>query len=156
VKQSPDHSEIASGWKKHPAFAMTFSENVKTLVPLSPAITTRRVFAWNSSIPSFPFWKSRPRQNGLPGGAHAGAACTRLFRAHRRLPLARLSHSISRGTPSLAEPASSRHQLYRRPETPIEKEMLRGEIESTDQAIDALVYQLYSLTEAEIKIVEGL
>jgi len=33
--------------------------------------------------------------------------------------------------------------------------MLQREIESTDQAIDSLVYQLYGLTEAEIKIVEG-
>jgi len=33
--------------------------------------------------------------------------------------------------------------------------MLRGEIESTDQAINALVYQLYGLTEAQIRIVEG-
>jgi type II restriction/modification system DNA methylase subunit YeeA len=39
--------------------------------------------------------------------------------------------------------------------TPQEKEMLRGEIESTDQAIDSLVYQFYGLTEAEIKIVES-
>ena len=40
------------------------------------------------------------------------------------------------------------------PQTPQEKEMLRSEIESTDQTIDALVYQLYGLTRAEIKIVE--
>jgi hypothetical protein len=33
--------------------------------------------------------------------------------------------------------------------------MIQREIESTDQAIDTLVYQLYGLTEAEIKIVEG-
>jgi len=33
--------------------------------------------------------------------------------------------------------------------------MLRREIESTDRAIDALVYELYGLTEEEIKIVEG-
>jgi hypothetical protein len=33
--------------------------------------------------------------------------------------------------------------------------LLQREIESTDQAIDTLVYQLYGLTEAEIKIVEG-
>jgi type II restriction/modification system DNA methylase subunit YeeA len=41
------------------------------------------------------------------------------------------------------------------PRTPQEKELLRGKIASTDQAIDALVYQLYGLTEAEIKIVEA-
>jgi len=39
--------------------------------------------------------------------------------------------------------------------TPQEKEWVRGEIESIDQAIDALVYQLYGLSEEEIKIVEG-
>ncbi len=33
--------------------------------------------------------------------------------------------------------------------------MLQREIESTDQAIDTLVYKLYGLTDAEIKIVEG-
>jgi hypothetical protein len=64
-------------------------------------------------------------------------------------------HKQSARTPSLAEAASSRHRLLRRPETPQEKEMLQREIESTDQAIDSLVYQLYGLTEAEIKIVEG-
>ncbi len=41
------------------------------------------------------------------------------------------------------------------PRTPQEKEMLQREIESTDRAIDAMVYQLYGLTEEEIKIVEG-
>jgi hypothetical protein len=38
--------------------------------------------------------------------------------------------------------------------TPQEKEMIRREIESTDRAIDALVYELYGLTEDEVKIVE--
>jgi hypothetical protein len=33
--------------------------------------------------------------------------------------------------------------------------MLQREIESTDAAIDALGYELYGLTEEEIKIVEG-
>jgi peptidoglycan hydrolase CwlO-like protein len=39
--------------------------------------------------------------------------------------------------------------------TPQEKEMIQREIESTDGAIDRLVYELYGLTEEEIKIVEG-
>ena len=39
--------------------------------------------------------------------------------------------------------------------TPQEKEMIQREIESTDGAIDSLVYELYGLTEEEIKIVEG-
>jgi hypothetical protein len=33
--------------------------------------------------------------------------------------------------------------------------MIRREIESTDRAIDAQVYQLYGLMEEEIRIVEG-
>ena len=36
-----------------------------------------------------------------------------------------------------------------------EKGMLSRQIESTDAAIDRLVYELYGLTEDEIKIVEG-
>jgi hypothetical protein len=33
--------------------------------------------------------------------------------------------------------------------------MVKREIESTDRQIDRLVYELYGLTEEEIKIVEG-
>ena len=39
--------------------------------------------------------------------------------------------------------------------TPREKEMLSRQIAATDEAIDKLVYELYGLTEEEIKIVEG-
>jgi adenine-specific DNA-methyltransferase len=38
--------------------------------------------------------------------------------------------------------------------TPQEQEMVKREIESTDRAIDKLVYELYGLTEEEIKTVE--
>jgi hypothetical protein len=41
------------------------------------------------------------------------------------------------------------------PRTPQEQEMVKREIESTDKAIDKLVYELYGLTEEEIRIVEG-
>jgi len=41
------------------------------------------------------------------------------------------------------------------PRTPQEQEMVKREIESTDRAIDRLVYELYGLSEEEIKIVEG-
>ncbi len=34
--------------------------------------------------------------------------------------------------------------------------MVKREIEATDNAIDKLVYELYGLTEEEIKIVEGV
>jgi hypothetical protein len=47
-------------------------------------------------------------------------------------------------------------ELHKRnPRTPQEQEMVKREIESTDRRIDALVYELYGLTEEEIRIVEG-
>jgi Txe/YoeB family toxin of Txe-Axe toxin-antitoxin module len=47
-------------------------------------------------------------------------------------------------------------ELHKRnPRTPQEQEMVKREIESTDRRIDALVYEVYGLTEEEIKIVEG-
>ena len=47
-------------------------------------------------------------------------------------------------------------KLHKRtPRTPQEKESLRREIEATDRQIDQLVYELYGLTEEEIRIVEG-
>ena len=41
------------------------------------------------------------------------------------------------------------------PRTPQEQEMVQREIESTDSQIDRLVYELYGLTEEEVRIVEG-
>ena len=41
------------------------------------------------------------------------------------------------------------------PHTPQEQELVKREIESTDRQIDALVYELYGLTEEEIRIVES-
>ena len=38
--------------------------------------------------------------------------------------------------------------------TPQEQEMVKREIESTDRAIDRLVYALYGLSEDEVKVVE--
>jgi type I restriction-modification system DNA methylase subunit len=47
-------------------------------------------------------------------------------------------------------------ELHKRiPQTPHEKERLEREIASTDNQIDRLVYELYGLTEEEIRIVEG-
>jgi len=41
------------------------------------------------------------------------------------------------------------------PLMPREKDMLSRQIAATDEAIDQLVYELYGLTEEEIRIVEG-
>ncbi|MGH7799270.1 MAG: hypothetical protein ACREOW_01400 [Thermodesulfobacteriota bacterium] len=38
--------------------------------------------------------------------------------------------------------------------TPVEKTQLQRQIDATDRQIDQLVYELYGLTEKEIKIVE--
>jgi hypothetical protein len=38
---------------------------------------------------------------------------------------------------------------------PAERDLYRRQVESTDRQIDALVYELYGLTEEEIKVVEG-
>jgi len=47
------------------------------------------------------------------------------------------------------------HKKLRNVKTPHEKETLQRQIDATDQQIDRLVYELYELTEEEIKIVEG-
>ncbi len=39
--------------------------------------------------------------------------------------------------------------------TPTEKTLLQRQIDTTDRQIDALVYELYGLTDEEIKLVEG-
>jgi hypothetical protein len=54
---------------------------------------------------------------------------------------------------SLVERMLELHQ--RSPRLPQEKESLQREIESTDGRIDRLVYELYGLSEDEIKIVES-
>jgi len=47
------------------------------------------------------------------------------------------------------------HKNLTSAKTPQEKESVQRQIESTDGAIDRLVYELYGLTEEEIGIVEG-
>jgi hypothetical protein len=56
---------------------------------------------------------------------------------------------------SLVESMLALHQRLASAKAPQEKEMLSRQIESTDAAIDRLVYGLYGLTEEEIKIVKG-
>jgi hypothetical protein len=48
------------------------------------------------------------------------------------------------------------HKRLHTANTPHEKEVLQRQIEATDEEIDGLVYELYGLTEEEIKIVEGI
>ena len=56
---------------------------------------------------------------------------------------------------SLVERMLALHMSHKSAHNPQEADRLTREVESTDKAIDGLVYQLYGLTEEEVKIVEG-
>ena len=56
---------------------------------------------------------------------------------------------------SLVEQMLALHKQLPEARTPHEKTALQRQIEATDGQIDALVYELYGLTEEEIRIVEG-
>lgn len=56
---------------------------------------------------------------------------------------------------SMVDQMLSLHKHLQEARTPHEKTALQRQIEATDHQIDALVYELYGLTEEEIKIVEG-
>jgi len=47
------------------------------------------------------------------------------------------------------------HKQIAAAKTPVEKTRIQRQIDTTDHDIDKLVYELYDLTEEEIKIVEG-
>ena len=46
-------------------------------------------------------------------------------------------------------------RMHARATVPADKELYKRQIEATDAEIDALVYELYGLTEEEIAIVEA-
>ena len=56
---------------------------------------------------------------------------------------------------SLVDQMLSLNKQLHEARTPHEQTSLQRQIEATDGQIDALVYELYGLTEEEIKIVEG-
>ena len=56
---------------------------------------------------------------------------------------------------ALVEQMLSLHTRRAAAHNPQELELLARQIETADQAIDTLVYQLYGLTPEEIKLVEG-
>lgn len=55
----------------------------------------------------------------------------------------------------LVESMLELHKRQASANTPREKEMPSRQIVATDEVIDRLVYELYGLTEEEIRIVEG-
>ena len=48
-----------------------------------------------------------------------------------------------------------KEEQLRKAKTPHEQESIQRQIAATDKAIDALVYELYGLTEDEIRVVES-
>jgi type II restriction/modification system DNA methylase subunit YeeA len=56
---------------------------------------------------------------------------------------------------SLVEKMLELHKKLQKAKTPHDKELIERRIKSTDKEIDALVYELYGLTDEEIRIVEG-
>jgi len=56
---------------------------------------------------------------------------------------------------SLVEQMLAAHKALSAAQSPAEQERLQRQIQVTDKAIDSLVYELYGLSEEEIKIVEG-
>jgi hypothetical protein len=56
---------------------------------------------------------------------------------------------------ALVERMLDLHKKLPAARTPYDQESLKRQIDATDAEIDRLVYELYGLTEEEIKIVEG-
>jgi restriction endonuclease S subunit len=56
---------------------------------------------------------------------------------------------------TLVEQMLSLHKQLAAAKTPQEQTILQRQIDATDRQIDQLVYELYGLTDAEIKIVEA-
>jgi hypothetical protein len=56
---------------------------------------------------------------------------------------------------SLVDSMLALHEQLAKARTSYEQTLLQRQIEATDQKIDTLVYELYGLTDDEVKIVEG-
>ena len=74
-----------------------------------------------------------------------------------QLPIVDLTSNSSKiiQVTSLVERMLELHKQLAAAQTPPEKVRLGMQIELTDRAIDRLVYELYGLTEEEIRVVEG-
>ncbi len=92
----------------------------------------------------------------IPFGTRAGEYRYRMFTQYvENLPIvAEVEKKRRDEFARLAESMLSLHAAEAAAAHPQEKEQLRRRIEATDRQIDQLVYQLYGLTDEEIKIVE--
>ena len=73
----------------------------------------------------------------------------------RSLPICSAARARRDKVISLVENMLALNKQLAAAETPHEQESLKRQIDATDRQIDKLVYELYGLTEEEIRIVEG-
>jgi type I restriction-modification system DNA methylase subunit len=102
------------------------------------------------------FWRLGTLSNVFRGG---WITCTKQY--FGELPIRKIDFSVSADKSRhdqvvrLVELMLALHQRLSAAKTPQEKTALERQITANDTQIDRLVYELYGLTEAEIKIVEG-
>jgi hypothetical protein len=100
------------------------------------------------------FWYLRKMSNVFRSG---WITCTKQY--FGTLPIKKALSSKDKGLHnkivSLVETMLDLHKKLSAAKTPNEKTVLQRQIDGTDGQIDRLVYELYGLTEEEIKIVEG-
>ncbi len=96
------------------------------------------------------FWRLRQLSNVFRGG---WITCTKQYFGELpiRIPTKTVQDHIAR----LVERMLDLHRQRADARTPQEQTALDRQIESTDAQIDRLVYELYGLTEDEIRLVEG-
>jgi len=102
------------------------------------------------------FWRLRSISNVFRGG---WITCTKQY--VETLPIRTINFndpaekSAHDKIVALVESMLALHKSLASAQSPHEKERLEQQIKSTDGGIDRLVYELYGLTEEEVKIVEG-
>ena len=94
---------------------------------------------------------------GLEGG---GTTYLRFFGQYiEKFPVHRINSSADQAAHdrmvSLVEKILALNQQLPSAKTAADRDLIQRQIDATDRSIDALVYQLYGLTEEEIKIVEN-
>ena len=129
-------------------------DNLHVLLPLDKSYDLRYVLGiLNSKLIDFAYTFINPEK---------GEALAQVKKKHvESLPIKTISfsnHSEKARHDFMAELVDRMLELHKRKsaaKVPAEREALERQIAATDAEIDGLVYELYGLTEEEIKIVEG-
>jgi hypothetical protein len=102
------------------------------------------------------FWKLRQMSNIFRGG---WITCTKQYFGELPIHIIDFADSTDRNRHDrlvqLVKDILVAHEQLAKAKAPHDKTVLQGQIDGTDQQIDRLVYELYGLTEEEIRIVEG-